>query len=177
MNPGVYKDEAGIIAVYATGLGSGAERSMTFQRTMALNAARQELATLVMAHVQSTLIPTLLNATDKRHPLGDAKGAIAGDEALARSLTSGFILGAQQIDSYFDEKDQNLWVLLRLDLGDTALTGFLQGATPLVREAMKARSIDPAPELGDDLHSAATDVLAVMKKTAQPMPVDSSKRK
>jgi hypothetical protein len=177
MNPGVYKDEAGEIAVYATGLGATEEHSMSFQRTKALNAARQELASVVMSHVQSTFIPTLLSAASERHPLGDAKSAIACDEELARSLTSWFIREAQQIDSYFDEKDQNLWVLLRLDLDDKAIAGFLEGATPLIREAMKARSIDPARELTDDLQNAAIDVVAAMKKAALPMPVDPNKGK
>jgi hypothetical protein len=173
MKPSIYQEPSGTIAAYAVGVGEEGP-SMNMQRTMAPNTARTELAILLQPHVESTLTPAFLSAADRRHPLGTAKDAIAGDKALVRSLAMGFVLGAQQIDSYLDESDLRLYVLLRLELGD-ALPPTIQDKTnAMVRDALQARAIELTPDVAGDLQAAVAKTLAAMKKVATPKPIDPS---
>jgi LPP20 lipoprotein len=163
---GIYSDEAGKTALYAVGIGDKSP-SMSFQRTIALNNARQEMQATLSTYVQR-MVSTYTREAADRYNMKDTASLIENNEDVGRSISQGAILGAQQIDSYFDEKDGTLYVLLRLDLNNQFLQAYEEKAKERMREEFAKYSKDLKKEALDEMDKAIQNSVDTMKQEASP---------
>jgi hypothetical protein len=171
---GVYADESGKTALYSVGVGDKSP-SMSFQRTIALNNGRQEMQATLSTYVQR-MVSTYMRQAADRYNMKDTASLIENNEDVGRSISQGAILGAQQIDSYFDEKDGTLYVLLRLDLDNQFLQAYEDKAKERMREEFAKYSKDLKKEALDEMDKAIQNSYDQMKSEASPWPTAPAKK-
>jgi hypothetical protein len=163
---GVYTDDAGKTALYSVGIADKSP-SMSFQRTIALNNARQEMQATMSTYVQRMVSTYTREAADRYH-MKDTASLIENTEDVGRSISQGAILGAQQIDSYFDDKDGTFFVLLRMELNNQFLQAYEEKAKERMREEFAKYSKDLKKEALDEMDKAVQNSYDQMKQDASP---------
>ncbi|MFO0981417.1 MAG: hypothetical protein U1E76_06620 [Planctomycetota bacterium] len=162
---GLY-DDGGKSVIYAVGIADKSP-SIQWQQTMALNNSRVEMARVLQTYVQAMITNYMRSAKDYYNEQETAS-LVQNTEDVSRSITQGAILGAQQINSYKDERDGTLYMFMKLDLNNDFMKTYSEKSKAALREHFAKYSKELKEDALNEMDKAIQGSMQQMQQEAQP---------